>query len=258
MIAAGNLDGAGSVTPNTLKVSLDRLSVVASAGSQSNAQSIEISNSASSDPIPLRVRTASQPTFLRWSLSSTTTPATLTVYADAAELLPDVTYAADLIIDADGVSVSNTPLRIAVLVKVERGLVVRPANRTIVVSPCTAEAAPLAVDLRVLGSAGITFSAAVGPGPVVAAQPASPMEAAVNWPVSDVPWITSASSPTATVPSTITLTLNPAAFAFINQAHVSVDGVSGSESFPRVANLTIICTATPNYLPFVPVDYWPE
>jgi hypothetical protein len=80
----------------------------------------------------------------------------------------------------------------------------------------------------------------------------------VTWPIRDLPWISSATSPTTTVPSTITLTLEPVAFTFFNQAHVSVDGLLGGTSYPRVANITVVCTDNPAYLPFVPVDNWPN
>lgn len=263
-IVTGNLDRAGHVLPNTLASSQARLSFSANAGSQSGTATVQLTNSASSDPIPLHVRTSPQVDFVRWTLSSSATPADLTVYIDAADLLPGITYGADLLIDGVGVSVSNTPLRIPVLVKVDTGLVLRPTARTLVVRTCAAQTEPLQISLRVLGSPGMSFSASVAPGPVATdaslpgqvVQPEAP--AALEWPVNAVPWISSATSPTSTIPSTITLALTADALGAFNQAHVSVDGVLGSETFPRFANITVVCTDNPVYLPLVAHDDWPE
>jgi len=266
-VVAGNLDKAGAVKPNTLAASQSRLSFTASAGAQSGAQTVDLTNSASSDPIPLRIHTSPSADFVRWSLSSSTTPATLSVYADAAELLPGITYATDLVIDALDVSVSNTPFHIPVLVKVEDGLVIKPAAKTVVISPCAEPAAPLEVNLRVLGSAGMTFSAEVLPGPAALAQETAQQsgqsapqqsEAAVVWPVRDVPWISSATSPTATVPSTITLVISQPSLSAFNQAHVAATGQLGSASYTRVADLNVVCTDSPVYLPFTANNHWPD
>ena len=79
----------------------------------------------------------------------------------------------------------------------------------------------------------------------------------VTWTVhNDVTWISSAKSPTATVPSTITLTINQPALSLINQAHVAVNGMLDGASYPRVANITIVCTDHPIYLPFVSNNSW--
>ena len=269
MLAAGNLDKAGAVKPNTLTTSQNRLAYTVNAGSQSSTQQVQIDNSASSTPIPLRIHTSPRADFVRWSRSSSSTQATLTVSVDAAELLPDITYATNLLIDAPGVTVSNTPLQIAVLVKVESGLVVKPAAGALLVSPCSGASAPLPYALRVFGSNGMTFSASVGAGPVAeiqasAAAPAAAMaldeaaQTAISWPVVGAPWISSAESPTTTVPSTITLQINPAALGAFNQAHISVDGRLDAVSYPRVANITVLCTDYPVFLPAVYREQWPD
>lgn len=263
-IHAGNLDAAGSVKPNTLVVNQSRLAFTVNAGSESSTQVVQLDNSASSTPIPLRIHTSPRADFVRWSLSSSSTPAALTVSIDAAELLPDITYATNLVIDASGVTVSNTPLQIAILVKVESGLVIKPAAKTVLVSPCSGATAAVPLDLRIFGSSGTTFSAAVGAGPVMQTEAAPTVGTApavgvaVSWPVAGVPWISNAESPTTTVPSTITLTINPTGLTGFNQAHVAVDGQLSGVSYPRVANVAVLCTDYPTFLPAVYNEHWPD
>ena len=135
-------------------------------GDRSQPQTIELSNSAANGaPIPLQIHVSPQVDYIRWSLSSDSTPATLSVFIDAAELLPDITYAAELIIESVGVSVTNTPYRIPILIRVDKGMIIRPAGISVVLSPCGASPALPQLDLRVLGTAGITFGAVVDAGP---------------------------------------------------------------------------------------------
>ena len=264
-IAAGNLDKAGAVKPNTLVVNPNRLDFTVAAGDQSQPQSISISNAASSGAaVPLQVHTSPQVDYVRWSLSSDSTPSTLTVYVDAAELLPDITYAVQLVIESPGTAVTNTPYSIPVLIRVEKGMIVRPHGLSVVQAPCQPAAAPLQVDLRVLGSAGMTFSAAVDGGTAglqTAAQADALLPAAVAdvpWPVQNAPWISAAQSPTTTVPSTITLTIDPAQAALFNQAHVTVVGQLDGETYTRTSDVAFVCTDYPVYLPTIQRLAWPE
>jgi hypothetical protein len=263
-IAAGNLDRAGAIKPNTLLASSSSLNFGVAAGSSSKIQTIELSNAAPTGaPIPLLVYTKSQADFVRWSLSSATTPATLSVYVDASELLPGIIYAAQLVIESDGVSVTNTPYVIPVLATVEAGVVLRPAGVTLVKTPCTdrPETAPAPVlTLGVLGTAGATFSAVITPGDALAADLAAAAAPAgsnaIPWTVQDVPWISSAHSPSATVPSKITVEVDPSRAGALNQAHVTVTGELDSEAYTRVANITFVCTDYPLYLPVVQRLAW--
>ena len=164
-IAAGNLDKAGAVKPNTLVVNPSRLDFTVVAGEQSQPQSISISNAASSGAaVPLLVHTSPQVDYVDWSLSSASTPTTLSVSVDAAELLPDITYAVQLVLESSGTAVTNTPYSIPILIRVKQGMIVRPQGVSVVQSPCPPTTALRQVDLRVLGSAGITFTASVDGG----------------------------------------------------------------------------------------------
>jgi hypothetical protein len=277
MVAAGNLDKAGAIKPNTLAASRSSLSFEVPAGEQSRIQTIELTNIApSGEPIPLLVHIAPQVDYIRWSLSSATTPATLSVFVDASALLPDIVYAAQLVIEADGVSVTNTPYTIPVLTNVQTGVIVRPAAVTVVQTPCNAEdeEARLQLDLRVLGTAGVPFIAVVAAGPGLAAaqglaaataepslvQGAEPLGAAgmaaIDWEVNDVPWIVSAQSPTTSVPSTITLIIAPSRAGAFNQAHVTVTGAGGA--YIRTAEIAFVCTDFPVFLPIVQRLAWPR
>ncbi len=261
-ILAGNLDKAGAVKPNTLLATPQQLVFDVSAGGQSTTQQVQISNSAPAGaPIPLAVHLATQTDDVRWSLSSDQTPAVLSVYVDAAELLPKITYGAELVVEAVGVSAINAPYRIPILIRVGEGLVVRPAGLNVVLAPCAAPVQPLTVDLRVLGSSGLTFAAEVAPGPAQKAETAVALEPAAvtaEWPVNGVGWISSAQSPTTTVPSTITLTLDVAQAGVLNQAHVTVTGQYGAETFVRNANVSFACADYPVYLPFAARLLWPR
>lgn len=264
-IAAGNLDKAGAVKPNTLVVNPNRLDFTVVAGDQSPPQEITISNAATSGAaVPLLVHTLPQADYVRWSLSSNSTPSTLSVYVDAAELLPDITYAIQLVIESPGAAVTNTPYTIPVLIRVEKGMIVRPPGLSVVQTPCQPTVTPLQVDLRVLGSAGMTFSAAVDgavselqtPPQAGALVPAEADD--VTWPVQNARWISAAQSPTTTVPSTITLTIDPAQAALFNQAHVTVAGQLDGETYTRTSDVAFVCTDHPVYLPTVQRLAWPE
>jgi hypothetical protein len=205
----------------------------------------------------LQIHVTPQVDYVRWSLSSTSTPATLTIYVDSAELLPDITYAVQLAIESIGVSVTNSPFNIPILIRVEKGMIVRPAGINVVQSPCKAAPAGRQVELRVLGTTGVTFSAVVAGGPAPAQVEAQAVGSspesftAIPWPVSDVPWISSAQSPTVTVPSTITLAIDPSGAALFNQAHVTVVGQLDGQTYTRASDITFVCTDYPVYLPTI-------
>src|SRR5690606_13513274 len=129
---------------NTLVVNPNRLDFTVVAGDQSPPQEITISNAATSGAaVPLLVHTLPQADYVRWSLSSNSTPSTLSVYVDAAELLPDITYAIQLVIESPGAAVTNTPYTIPVLIRVEKGMIVRPPGLSVVQTPCQPTVTPL-------------------------------------------------------------------------------------------------------------------
>lgn len=265
-VVAGNLDKAGAIKPNTLIASRSSLDFTVNAGERSQPQTIELSNgSTTGAPIPLQIYVLPQVDYVRWSLTSESTPTTLSVYIDAAELLPDIAYAAELVIDSVEVSVTNTPYRIPILIRVEKGMIVQPAGVTVVLTPCQASATAPKVDLRVLGTTGVTFIATVNAGPggtQAAPADAAPLPAAsandIPWQVNDVPWISSAQSPTTTVPSTITLLIDPSAAVSFNQAHVTVSGQLAGETYTRTSDVNFVCTDNPVYLPVVQRTAWPR
>jgi len=143
-------------------------------------------------------------------------------------------------------------------------MIVLPPGLTVLQAPCRPTGAPLQAALRVLGSSGMTFSAMVDGGPAelpTAPQAGAllPAEAAdVTWPVQNAPWISAAQSPTTTVPSTITLTIDQAQAALFNQAHVTVVGQLDSATYTRTSDIAFVCTDHPVYLPTVQRLAWPE
>ncbi len=263
-IAAGNLDKAGAVKPNTLAVQPETLVFSVAAGARSDPKTLQLSNSGTAGtPFPLVVNVLPQTPFVRWTLSSPQTPATLSVVVDAAELLPGLTYAAELRIDSFGVSVTNTPYRVPILIEVKDGLVVRPHAANVLFLDCKDQPAHQ-FELKVLGSPGITYRAVVD-GVSLAEQPAeedvapAPQETDVrSWPVRDASWISSAQSVTNTVPSSITLTFDTSRAAPLNQARVTVTGQSGAATYTRTADITLLCTENPLYLPHVAQSLLPR
>ena len=143
-------------------------------------------------------------------------------------------------------------------------MIIRPAGISVVLSPCGASPALPQLDLRVLGTTGITFGAVVDAGPAreqnapqdIASLPQ--IESAVPWQVRDVPWISSAVSPAATVPSTITLSIDPSSATSFNQAHVTVVGQLEGQTYTRISNIAFVCTDNPVYLPVVSRMAWPR
>jgi hypothetical protein len=64
-------------------------------------------------------------------------------------------------------------------------------------------------------------------------------------------WISSAQSLTNTVPSTITLTFDASRAASLNEARVTVTGRSADATYTRTADIALLCTDNPVYLPYV-------
>jgi hypothetical protein len=120
----------------------------------------------------------------------------------------------------------------------------------------------------VLGSPGITFDAAVDGvlrGEQAAEKPANqsaalaPADTSVlSWPVRGASWISNAQSITNTVPSTITLTFVPSVAAPLNEARVTVTGRSGATTYTRTADIALLCTDKPVYLPHVAQNLLPR
>ncbi|MBK8049252.1 MAG: hypothetical protein IPK16_20330 [Anaerolineales bacterium] len=139
-IAMGNLDLNGSAQPDTLAVGNENQEINyqdVEAGTKTAETIVQLVNSTNSpQPITFYVDVKPPVSFVHWSLNTNTTPALMTVYVDASELLPNITYGANIVVNSTQRRVANVPLTIPVLVIVKDGLVVRPAEKAVVAIPC--------------------------------------------------------------------------------------------------------------------------
>ncbi len=256
-IVMGNLDALGK---DRLTADVSRFSVSVAAGRQSAGQQLRLSNLTRPDnSIRFNIRLLPQVSFVRLSQISGDTPGTISVVADATELLPatDSTqdpprYGTNLIVTSVDPLVANSPLTIPVIVEVLPGVAVRPSGIAISaqVEPGTGGCTNLQLDdnqdhISVLGTPDSTFSVSVVFGQSSAAK---------DWLTASVS--DTVPSMTGTVPSQIGLTLYPEKFdkpgAYI--ATVVIDALTADQAQTPIAlrvPVSVICTNEALYLPAV-------
>lgn len=256
-IVMGNLDALGK---DRLTADVTRFDLSVNAGKQSAAQQLRLTNlTRPGNPIRFDIRLLPQVSFIRLSQFSGDTPGTISLTADATELLPATDpkqdpplYGTNLVVTALDPLVANSPLTIPVIVEVLPGVAVRPSGIGIAaaVDPATGGCTNVQLDdsqkhISVLGTPDSTFSVSV----VFA--PSSPSG----------DWLTAAVSGTlassnGTVPSAVELTWYPEKFdrpgTYI--ATVVIDAQAADQAQTPIAlrvPVSVLCTNEALYLPTV-------
>ena len=256
-IVMGNLDALGK---DRLTADVTRFDLSVNAGKQSSAQQLRLTNlTRPSNPVRYDIRLLPQVSFIRLSQISGDTPGTVSLTADATELLPATDpkqdpprYGTNLIVTAVDPLVANSPLTIPVIVEVLPGVAVRPSGLAIAaqVDPNTSGCTNLQLDenqnhISVLGTPESTFSVSVVFGQSSTAQG----------------WLTASISDTApitsgTVPSQIGLTLHPEIFdkPGAYSATIVIDAQVADQAQTPITlrvPVSVICTNEALYLPTV-------
>jgi len=256
-IVMGNLDALGK---DRLTADVTRFDLSVNAGKQSSAQQLRLTNlTRPSNPVRYDIRLLPQVSFIRLSQISGDTPGTVSLTADATELLPATDpkqdpprYGTNLIVTAVDPLVANSPLTIPVIVEVLPGVAVRPSGLAIAaqVDPNTSGCTNLQLDenqnhISVLGTPESTFSVSVVFGQSSTAQG----------------WLTASISDTApitsgTVPSQIGLTLHPEIFdkPGAYSATIVIDAQVADQAQTPITlrvPVNVICTNVALYLPTV-------
>ena len=256
-IVMGNLDALGK---DRLTADVTRFDLSVNAGKQSSAQQLRLTNlTRPNNPVRYDIRLLPQVSFIRLSQISGDTPGTVSLTADATELLPATDpkqdpprYGTNLIVTALDPLVANSPLTIPVIVEVLPGVAVRPSGIAIAaqVDPNTSGCTNLQLDenqnhISVLGTPESTFSVSVVFGQSSTAQG----------------WLTASISDTApitsgTVPSQIGLTLHPEIFdkPGAYSATIVIDAQVADQAQTPITlrvPVSVICTNEALYLPTV-------
>ncbi|HRW48022.1 MAG TPA: hypothetical protein P5333_10925 [Caldilinea sp.] len=256
-IVMGNLDALGK---DRLTADVTRFDLSVNAGKQSSVQQLRLTNlTRPSNPVRYDIRLLPQVSFIRLSQISGDTPGTVSLTADATELLPATDpkqdpprYGTNLVVTALDPLVANSPLTIPVIVEVLPGVAVRPSGIAIAaqVDPNTSGCTNLQLDenqnhISVLGTPESTFSVSVVFGQSSTAQG----------------WLTASISDTApitsgTVPSQIGLTLHPEIFdkPGAYSATVVIDAQVADQAQTPITlrvPVNVICTNEALYLPTV-------
>jgi hypothetical protein len=259
-IVAGNLDAKGSAQPDSLAVTPTRVEVALPAGTQDAVLRVIAVTNGNYPTVPISFAARIDPAvpFAQVAESAGETPGTVTLALSAAELLPGGVYGSNLIVTATQNRVVDTPQTIPFLVRTQDGIVVRPTSTSVTVAPCTVGNQVVTTrSFEIVGTPGSTFSATVVPGVAAAreiagvASPAQAVMPEIAWP-SSVPWVTAVASGQITVPTTLTLTIDPARGPALDTAQVVIDGrLPNGTPQTRRATVSLTCAEEMLYLPFV-------
>jgi len=234
------------------------------------------------EPVNFTARLEQTPTWVtRFNVSSSTTPAQISVTVDAADLMPG-TYDLNVIVTAPGQDVINEPLTIPLAIEVAPAAVtVSPASAGFVYFPCAAPFEANSQQLTIGGTSGISYTAAIMDVPTVTAaqerlagsvtggqldargelrlhdgfgnetrlrvplrgEMSASDAADIDWP-SGLAWV-SASSASGQIGDTLTVTVDPSQLA--------------DDTVTQQAMLVIMADAragdTPDNIRFVPISY---
>ncbi|MBW7883192.1 MAG: hypothetical protein H3C34_11260 [Caldilineaceae bacterium] len=257
-IQMGNLDAIGHARQDSLAASRGEINETLAAGTRGGPYTVQLANGNNPETaIPFFVRLDPPVAAISVNASSDRTPATLSVTLDATELLPKGVYGANIVVYTPRTDVANSPLEIPVIINVTDGIAARPAQTNLLFTPCRVgePAPPVTSTLEILGTQGSTFDVQIigsGSGAQATTVGKEGAQTAIEWP-SNVPWVTSVTSNSNTVPGTVELTIDPGALPDpFNSATIVINGVvQGNAITPRQLELTAACAASARYLPIL-------
>jgi len=244
-----------AVTPSELTASLNTGSA--------QAINLALTNGGTGDVLAFSLVFEGNPTWATVTTASGQTPATVQVNLNAFGLAAGQ-YTTKLVVTSSSANVSNTPLSIPLILTVSRDIVASQSAFATVLYPCPGSEAAFGLDIRLQEPIQHTFTAQVLAGPLPAADisgadaPLLEVPDGLHAPAdftwgSNVPWIPSATSPVATLPTAVTLTIDPTQrTASFEQAYLQI--TANDQQNPAITRnfpITLLCAAYQLHLPIV-------
>ena len=262
-VAIAELDQSGFSYAPFLAAAPGELNLSLNTGNRQTVN-LTLTNGGTSDALAFSIALEGNPTWATVTLASGQTPATIQVNLDAYGLAAGQ-HTTKLVVTSSSASVSNSPLSIPLTLNVSRAVVASPAAIANVVYPCPGSEATFTVDIRVEEPLRNNFTAQVLSGPVPAAEAVLTadaqllqMSAETSAPTdfawsSNVPWITSATSLTTTVPAAVTLTIDPTRRTnSFEQAYLQI--IATDQQNPTISRnfpITLLCASYQLHAPII-------
>ena len=161
LIRAGNLDANGLADASRFAASPGMISDALPTGAVSAEHSVALSDAVNDRSFQFFVDVEDGAEWVRWTVSSSRTPAVLGVVFDAAGL-PAGQYTERLVIDSDSEAVINTPVTVDLSLTVRDGLVVYPAEIVVPLHDCSEGAGAVQVQVAIDGTPGTGYAATRG------------------------------------------------------------------------------------------------
>lgn len=233
-VHAGDLDANGFFGSSVLVAVPSALEVVADQGETSGPHSIDIYDAASNISVPFSYSVQGDSTWVTVEVSGLQTPARFQVNFDAQQLLPGE-YRAAIEVTASYEDIVEENLTIAMTLTIEPGIAISPAGALFEYYPCEEPLEIRTQSFALAGPNGMPFSARTAP------------DAAAS---TIVPWATV--EPTSgTLPSTVTLTVDPHERTTDSEQAVLVVSGSQSSGLEQTAPVFLNCVRQRVYLPMV-------
>ncbi len=227
------------------------------------AINLTLSNGGTGDVLAFSLALEGNPPWATLTSVTGQTPATVQVNLNAFGLAAGQ-YTTKIVVTSSTANVSNTPLSIPLVLIVSRVIVASPAALSNVLFPCPGSEAAFSVNIQLQEPLHHNFTAQVLSGPLPAADAlvanaqllsapgATTAPADFSW-GSNVSWITSATSPTTTVPSAVTLTVDPSQrAASFEQAYLQI--IANDQQNPAITRnfpVTLLCASYQLHLPII-------
>ncbi|MDI9547743.1 MAG: hypothetical protein QM346_09075 [Chloroflexota bacterium] len=229
LIRAGNLDANGLADASRFAASPGMISDALPTGAVSAEHSVALSDAVNDRSFQFFVEVEDGAEWVRWTVSSSRTPAVLGVVFDAAGL-PAGQYTERLVIDSDSEAVINTPVTVDLSLTVRDGLVVYPAEIVVPLHDCSEGAGAVQVQVAIDGTPGTGYTLQLEDDPA---------------------WV-SVDALSGSVPGSATLTITPAAVEFqVETTALTARGVISETQATSRAPVVAFCVESTIHMPLV-------
>lgn len=253
-VSLGDLDKNGYIHLPKLVIQPTQLALTLAAGANAT-QYFSITNTGTQDVVPFTVRFAGNPSWLKAAPSESQTPGSFAVTIDAYGLPPLQSYGSAIQIFAQHPQASHQPVSAPVTLKTKAGLWPIPSVLTSIVNCTTITTTFKQENIVVAGLLGVPYEASLNElgAEEVAATPLKFMPDAVpqvEWP-STVAWVKQVTGISSILPTTITLTFDPAQRENdIQHAQLQITA-RNNQGVPQTINIPVnmACGQVESYLP---------
>jgi hypothetical protein len=171
-VEVGDLDSAGFISGPQFGTDRSQIDAVVEAGGTPKSDLLTLTNTASTEPVPFSINVVGNPSWLTVQPLAGMTPAQIFLQFNSFNIQAG-DYRTQLQIFSSNPDVQNQPYVVEVTLKVTAALVSLQPSSLSISYPCTDTATIPARTIRVDGTSGIRYSAAIIPPPIVAAAQAS-------------------------------------------------------------------------------------